>query len=79
MPYTYYPPMPTTEKILRFAPCESTASDLYIMFDGDLIIGELVEEVDGDFYFYPVENGGSYQGWVLEQIAAKLKELNSEQ
>lgn len=39
-------------------------------------LGQFLREVDGFFVFYPNLNGGFWEAWVLNGIAAKLDELN---
>jgi hypothetical protein len=40
-------------------------------------LGELLWEVDGQFVFYPVRNGGAWTAHVLREIADKLERLNA--
>lgn len=57
---------------LNFTPIGSA----YKVSIGKLDIGDLVKEVDGDYYFFPVQNDGCWSSWVMKEIAAKLDELN---
>lgn len=43
----------------------------------DRTIGEIIEDVDGYFYFFLVDyNGGSFSSQILDEISNKLDKLN---
>ena len=39
-------------------------------------IGEMIQDVDGYFYYFPIENGGAWTPWIMRLIADKMDELN---
>ena len=42
------------------------------------LIGELIMDVDGYFYFWPEDNNGAWASSHLRELANKLDELNKE-
>jgi hypothetical protein len=42
------------------------------------LIGELIMDVDGYFYFWPEDNNGAWASHHLRELANKLDELNKE-
>ena len=42
------------------------------------LIGELIMDVDGYFYFWPEDNNGAWASYHLRNVANKLDELNKE-
>ena len=42
------------------------------------LIGELIMDVDGYFYFWPADNNGAWAANHLRELANKLDELNKE-
>ncbi len=42
------------------------------------LIGELIMDVDGYFYFWPTDNNGAWASNHLRELANKLDELNKE-
>lgn len=42
------------------------------------LIGELIKDVDGYFYFWPEDNNGAWASHNLRELADKLDELNKE-
>jgi len=41
-------------------------------------VGSLVMDVDGYFYFWPVDNNGAWSSYHLREVANKLDEINKE-
>jgi hypothetical protein len=39
-------------------------------------IGSVARDVDGKFYFWPLNNGSAWSGYFMRAIADKLDELN---
>lgn len=46
------------------------------IIDNNKFIGEIIRDVDGFFYYYPIEDSGGFSGHALFEIASKLKKLN---
>ena len=45
--------------------------------NSDRIIGEIIEDADGYFYFFLVDyNGGAFSSQILDEISTKLDKLN---
>ena len=42
------------------------------------LIGELLQDIDGYFYFWPTDNNGAWASNHLRELANKLDELNKE-
>jgi hypothetical protein len=42
----------------------------------NLLIGEFILDIDGYYYFFPIENGGSWNSHTLITLGTKLQELN---
>ncbi len=40
-------------------------------------IGDIIREIDGDYVFYPIQDGGAWSGPVMMEIAIKLFLLNN--
>jgi len=41
-------------------------------------VGSLVMDVDGYFYFWPVDNNGAWSSYHLKEVANKLDEINKQ-
>jgi len=41
-------------------------------------VGSLVMDVDGYFYFWPIDNNGAWSSYHLREVANKLDEINKE-
>ena len=39
-------------------------------------VGSLVMDVDGHFYFWPVDNNGAWASYHLRELADKMDEIN---
>jgi len=51
-------------------------SGYYVEYYNGLHIGEFERDVDGYYYYWPVQRAGSWPAVVLRAIADKLDELN---
>lgn len=51
---------------------------LRVYFENGVFLGVIVNEVHGEYVFYPELNGGYWQGYVLRIISDKLEEMNKE-
>lgn len=53
-------------------------SNYEIVFENGAKLGDLQRDVDGYFYWWPVNpsNGGCLQSWILRNLADKMDELN---
>lgn len=40
------------------------------------LVGELIMDVDGYFYFWPEDNNGAWSSYLLRQLADKIDEIN---
>jgi len=49
-----------------------------ILTNNGKLIGELLMDVDGYFYFWPEDNNGAWSSYHLREVANKLDELNKE-
>lgn len=47
-----------------------------VLTDQKVHIGDLDQELDGYYYFTPINRGGFWAGWILKDIAFKLEALN---
>lgn len=45
---------------------------------GKVHIGDFEREVDGYYVFVPINNGSSWNAWIMRAVADKLDELNRE-
>ena len=41
-------------------------------------LGEFIREIDGDFYWYPMECGGAWQLWLVKEIAKIAEKIEKE-
>lgn len=49
-----------------------------VVFENGVILGSLLEEIDGAMVFYPTIDGGFWEGWVMRLIADELDRLNKD-
>jgi hypothetical protein len=49
----------------------------YLIEINNIPIGEAVQDVDGNFYFWPKEQTGALAAWALREIAKQLDNLNN--
>jgi hypothetical protein len=47
-----------------------------VTYENGVVMGELAQDVDGCYYWYPELRGGFISAWVLLSIGNKLNELN---
>jgi hypothetical protein len=40
------------------------------------LIGDLIMDVDGHFYFWPEDNNGAWSSYHLKELADKMDEIN---
>ena len=40
------------------------------------LVGDLIMDVDGHFYFWPEDNNGAWRSYQLRELADKIDEIN---
>ena len=48
-----------------------------VRLGGKNSVGQFLMDVDGFFYYFPIENGGAWTAWIMRAIANKLDEINA--
>jgi hypothetical protein len=42
------------------------------------LVGDLIMDVDGHFYFWPEDNNGAWSSYHLRELADKMDEINKQ-